>query len=172
MSEITDLDVVLTVIEEEALEIRNNMRSAAGKQAVKEFFIQIRKSFSETIDIYRENQMLKANLRKAKSKVNKLRKDLLSVQQKRSRISAKLESEKSNLQQNNERQKVLEDFSLFLVKLEALQKECRKDLSSKKASKLDYGSVSNLPSLIIEGQSFLTAASQLKSVNDALQQQP
>ena len=31
---------------------------------------------------------------------------------------------------------VLEDFSLFLVKLEALQKECRKDLSSKKASKL------------------------------------
>jgi len=31
---------------------------------------------------------------------------------------------------------VLEDFSLFLVKLEALQKECRKELSSKKASKL------------------------------------
>ena len=31
---------------------------------------------------------------------------------------------------------VLEDFSLFLVKLEALQKECRTDLSSKKASKL------------------------------------
>jgi len=170
MSEITDLDVILTVIEEEALEIRNDMESAAGKQAVKEFFIQIRKSFSETIDVYRENQMLRANLRKAKSKVNKLRKDLLSVQQKRSRISAKLESEKSNLQQNNERQKLLEDFSLFLAKLEALQKECRKDLSSKKASKVNYGSFSNLPSLLIEGQSLLTAANQLKSVNDALQQ--
>lgn len=31
---------------------------------------------------------------------------------------------------------LLEDFSLFLAKLEALQKECRKDLSSKKASKV------------------------------------
>ncbi|XP_078382632.1 centromere protein U-like isoform X2 [Oculina patagonica] len=170
MTEITDLDVILTAIEEEALEIRNDMESAVDKQAVKEFFIQIRKSFSETIDVYRENQMLKADLRKAKSKVNKLRKDLLSVQQKRSRTSAKLEREKNKRQQNSERKKVLEDFSSFLVKLEELQKECRKDLSSKKASKLDYASVSNLPSLLIEGQSLLTAANQLKSVNDTLQQ--
>ncbi|KAJ7383677.1 hypothetical protein OS493_026207 [Desmophyllum pertusum] len=171
MSEITDLDVILTAIEEEALEIRNDMESAMGKQAVKEFFIQIRKSFSETIDIYRENHMLKADLRKAKAKVNKLCKDLLSTQQKRSRITAKLAREKNKLQQNSERHKVLEDFSSFLVKLEDLQKECRKDVSSKSnTSKLDYGSFSNLPSLLIEGHSLLTAANQLKSVNDTLQQ--
>lgn len=170
MSEITDLDVILTAIEEEALDIRNDMKSSAGKQAVKEFFIQIRKSFSDTIDIYKENHMLKSDIRKAKSKINKLRKELLSVQQKRSRISAKVEKEKNKLEESNDRQTVLEDFSSFLVKLEALQKECRKDVSSKKTSKLDYGSYENLPSLLIEGSGLLTAVSHLKSVNNTVQQ--
>jgi len=169
MSEITDLDVILTAIEEEALEIRNEIKSSVGRQAIKEFFIQIRKSFSETIDIYRENHMLKSDVRKAKAKSNKLRKDLLSVQQKRSRISAKLEKKKNKLQENSDRQKALEEFSSFLVKLEALQKECRKDVSSKKTSKLDFGSVSNLPSLLIEGHGLLTAVNHLKSANDKLQ---
>ncbi|XP_058968163.2 centromere protein U [Pocillopora verrucosa] len=170
MSEITDLDVILTAVEEEALEIRNNIETTSGKQAIKELFIQMRKTFSETIDIHRENQMLKANLRKAKSKVNKLRKDLLSVQQKRSRILLKIEQEEKKVQQNQERQKALEDFSSFLVDLEALQNECRKEMSSKKASTQDYGSCDNLPSLLIEGHSSLTAATQLRSINELLKQ--
>lgn len=170
MSEITDLDVILTSVEEEALEIRNDIETTVGKQAINEFFIQMRKTFSETIDIHRENQMLKTNLRKAKSKVNKLRKDLLSVQQKRSRILAKIEQEKKKVQQNQEKQKVLEDFSSFLFNLEALQDEYRRESSSKKASTQECGSCDNLPSLLIEGHSSLTAANQLRSINELLQQ--
>lgn len=170
MSEITDLDVILTSVEEEALEIRNDIETTVGKQAIKEFFIQMRKTFSETIDIHRENQMLKTNLRKAKSKVNKLRKDLLSVQQKRSRILAKIEQEKKKVQQNQENQKALEDFSSFLFNLEALQDEYRRESSSKKASTQECGSCDNLPSLLIEGHSSLTAANQLRSINELLQQ--
>ncbi|XP_022789913.1 uncharacterized protein LOC111329466 [Stylophora pistillata] len=86
MSEITDLDVILTSVEEEALEIRNDIETTVGKQAIKEFFIQMRKTFSETVSIwYHEIKFVCSHLDRAKSKVNKLRKDLLSVQQKRSR---------------------------------------------------------------------------------------
>ncbi|PFX26099.1 Centromere protein U [Stylophora pistillata] len=140
----------------------NDIETTVGKQAIKEFFIQMRKTFSETAH--------SSVIFQAKSKVNKLRKDLLSVQQKRSRILAKIEQEKKKVQQNQEKQKALEDFSSFLFNLEALQDEYRRESSSKKASTQECGSCDNLPSLLIEGHSSLTAANQLRSINELLQQ--
>lgn len=168
VTEITDLDVILTAIEEEALKLSDETQSTEARYAIKEFFIQMRKSFSDMIDITKENKLLKSDLRKSKARMNKLRRALLDVQRKRSRISAKLEKEIKERQQNMERDKVLEDFSSFLFKLEDLQEECSKDVASKKLSKLDYGGYTNLPSLLIEGHGLLTAASHLRYVNETL----
>ncbi|XP_068736824.1 centromere protein U-like [Montipora capricornis] len=168
VTEITDLDVILTAIEEETLKLSDETQSTEARYAIKEFFIQMRKSFSDMIDITKENKLLKSDLRKSKARMNKLRRALLDVQRKRSRISAKLEKEIKERQQNMERDKVLEDFSSFLFKLEDLQEECRKHVSSKKLSKLDYGGYTNLPSLLIEGHGLLTAASHLRYVNETL----
>ncbi|XP_015774716.1 PREDICTED: uncharacterized protein LOC107352909 [Acropora digitifera] len=85
VADLTDLDVILTVIEEEALNLRNEIDSSVGKKAIKEFFIQMKKAFNDMIEIKQENKIVKSDLRKSKARINKLRKGLLGVQQKRSR---------------------------------------------------------------------------------------
>ncbi|XP_074607227.1 uncharacterized protein LOC141860127 [Acropora palmata] len=132
VADLTDLDIILTVIEEEALNLRNEIDSSVGKKAIKEFFIQMKKAFNDMIEIKQENKIVKSDLRKAKARINKLRKGLLGVQQKRSRILAKLGKEKSKWQESDDRHRALEDFSAFLFKIEALQAEYRKDMSLKK----------------------------------------
>ncbi|XP_029180384.2 uncharacterized protein LOC114947954 [Acropora millepora] len=132
VADLTDLDVILTVIEEEALNLRNEIDSSVGKKAIKEFFIQMKKAFNDMIETKQENKIVKSDLRKSKARINKLRKGLLGVQQKRSRILAKLGKEKSKWQENDDRHRALEDFSAFLFKIEALQAEYRKDMSLKK----------------------------------------
>ena len=59
-TDVTDLDIALTNIEEIALEIKNKIDSAINKKVVREAFIQIRQIFSDTIDIYKEKKYLQS----------------------------------------------------------------------------------------------------------------
>ncbi|CAB4024872.1 Hypothetical predicted protein [Paramuricea clavata] len=167
-TDVTDLDIVLTNIEEVALEIKCKTDSAVNKKLVREAFIQIRQIFSDTIDIYKEKKYLQSATTKTNSRIKRMRQELLDIQDKRKEGEAKLNKLKSECNTIERRIKSKEEAYNFLTEFEQFQDDLRKSDPDHNSGE-EYRGDESLPSLLCEGSGYLSTERQLRNINDKLQ---
>ncbi|XP_033113934.1 uncharacterized protein LOC117114385 [Anneissia japonica] len=84
-SDVTELDVILSNIEETCLDYREELTEKHHRTAVAKFFLNTKKDFTDMIALRQEQKFLKSSVKKARSGVHKKRKLLLSLQQQNAR---------------------------------------------------------------------------------------
>ncbi|XP_048590435.1 sporozoite surface protein 2 [Nematostella vectensis] len=166
ISDISELDVALTHIERQCLEHREEVESSFSRQAIKDHFIHIRKELSEAIDQVKEYNKLKYADSEVNRKVEKMKREIAAVQQKRARTRDELQAAKKNGNKHKMMSNDLTVVSTFLYNLEYLKSAEDNVLS---LAPKDVHPTRDLPGLLCSTQSVLSAVAGLENVNDSLE---
>ncbi|XP_021074882.1 centromere protein U [Mus pahari] len=163
-SDMTELDVVLSVLEKTFLEYKQRIESESCNQAINKFYFKIK---AQLIGMLKEAQMLKALKRKNTkiiSDMEKKRQRLTEVQDELIRLEPQLKQLQTRYDDLKERKASLKKSKHFLSNLKQLLQDYPSGQEKGPKGKERYDS-SSLPALLFKARSILGAENHLKTIN-------
>lgn len=163
-SDITELDVILSVFEKTFLEYKQRVESESCNQAINKFYFKMK---GELIRMLKEAQMLKA-LKMKNTKIianmEKKRQRLIEVQDELIRLEPQLKQLQTKYDDLKERKSSLKKSKHFLSNLKQLCQDYSnvQEKGPKGTGKYDS---SSLPALLFKARSILGAENHLRTIN-------
>ncbi|XP_021025536.1 centromere protein U [Mus caroli] len=163
-SDITELDVVLSVFEKTFLEYKQRVESESCNQAINKFYFKMK---GELIRMLKEAQMLKAlKMKNTKiiSNMEKKRQRLIEVQDELIRLEPQLKQLQTKYDDLKERKSSLKKSKHFLSNLKQLCQDYS-NVQEKEPKETEKYDSSSLPALLFKARSILGAENHLRTIN-------
>ncbi|XP_070545394.1 centromere protein U-like [Ptychodera flava] len=170
LADLTDLDVILNMVEEVTLDYRESVESKACKRGINEFFIQFKKTITDYIDLSQEHRLLRSAVSRNAARTRQLRKTLLNLRLEDKRLDEEIAIKKHRLEENKDHRKAMEEISDFQTNLQDLFQEYSETMVTSKQRDTDYNCPSNLTGLVRDVGNTLQTVTSLRSTNNTLQQ--
>ncbi|XP_064638759.1 nucleolar and coiled-body phosphoprotein 1-like isoform X2 [Lineus longissimus] len=167
VSDTTELDVLLTAVEDISYEFKQKNPNPMKKKTVNGFVLKVRKEVTDVIDSVQELKSSQSALTRTTHSLKMAYQELVQKQNKYFNLleqEASLEREKKAV----EKQAAMRDVSEWLFKLEDLQARYKESVADKQV-KENYNTRENLPALLKETITSLSAAKKLKNANDQVE---
>ncbi|XP_062933274.1 centromere protein U [Cynocephalus volans] len=168
ISDIMELDVVLSAFEKTVLDYKQRIESRICKEAVNKFYFDIKK---ELIKMLKEVQMLK-NLKRKNAKmisdIEKKRQRLIEVQGELLRLEPQLKQLQTKYDELQERKSSLRNTAYFLSNLKQLYQDYS-DVRKKEPNVKEKYDSSSLPALLFKARTLLGAENHLQNINHQLE---
>ncbi|XP_077999679.1 uncharacterized protein LOC144452455 [Glandiceps talaboti] len=168
MIDLTDLDVILDMVENVTLDYRENIDSGACKRAINEFFLQFRKAVTDYIDLSQEFKLLRSAVSRNTSRTRNLRKTIFHFRQENIRLDGEKAEKKQRLDKSYTHRKAMEEISEFSTDLQYLLQDFAD--TTKDTDTHDYNCAANLPAMMQDIGNTMNTVTSLRSINDNLQQ--
>ncbi|KAM4837124.1 centromere protein U isoform 2-T2 [Thomomys bottae] len=167
-SDIMELDVILSAFEKIFLQYEQRINSAVCKEAVTNFYLNIK---IELIRMVKEAQMLKTLKRKnakAITNIARKRQRLIEVQDELLGLQPQLKQLQTKYDELKERKSSLSSVMCFLPNLKQLYQDYSYVQKKEPNVKETYDS-SSLPALLFKAKTVLAAENHLKNINQQLE---
>ncbi|XP_071953221.1 uncharacterized protein [Antedon mediterranea] len=155
VNDVNELDVVLSNIENECLNFREELSEKPHRKAVSRFFVNTKKDFTSMIALRQEQKFLQSAVRKTKIDVNKKRKLLLALKKQDSRLTLDIDHLKKKQSGKHNTLKTITEFLDGLKEFQMKVDKIQEDSDDATIHK------NNIPALLIE-------SAQLSKVNISL----
>ncbi|XP_022080422.1 centromere protein U-like [Acanthaster planci] len=169
-TDVTDLDMVLSTLEDVIVDYKQKLESASQKRALTKFFYLMKKELTNKIDLGQEYKVLKSGLTRMTATMRKQRRKLLLLQQENARLNSRIRELKDSAMNKRDKSQEMAEISTFLGDLQQFHQDNIEPTSGDKGeAQLEFSS-QNIGPLLASGQASSRSEYNLRSVNDKLQQ--
>ncbi|XP_006882342.1 PREDICTED: centromere protein U [Elephantulus edwardii] len=168
MSDITELDIVLSAFEKTFLKYKHKVESRICKEAVNKFCSNIKEELSQMIKDVQLLKNMKQKNTKIISGIEKKRQRLIEVQGELLRLEPQLKQLQTKYDELQERKSSLNTTACFLSNLKQLHDDYS-EVREKEQEVMETYDSSSLPALLFKARGFLGAETHLQNINQQLE---
>ncbi|XP_038061938.1 centromere protein U-like [Patiria miniata] len=169
-TDVTDLDLALSTLEEVTMDYKQKLESASQRRALTKFFYLMKKELTDKIDLSQEYKVLKSALTRMTATTRKQRKKLLVLQQENARLNSRIRELKNNAMNKKDKSQEMVEISTFLSDLQQFHRDSAESMAGEKDGNQTEFSSQNIGPLLADAQASSRSAYNLRSMNNKLQE--